>query len=797
MSLSVRPASHYLSSLAGNPSTRQTSCAFENHRHLLSRNRGELNPRSVLLVFKLFGVCLLSCLVFFVSCVSRENAEESRVEDSSSVEAGVVQPDKTDRSGSDSSAGAPSSSKDDSISFSNRGSNELGDGKTIAEVPVAVPVLSKEEAEVSNVEAKKQMIANREKTEPFYSLYCDDDEFGKIVIEGTVRAVSAVPDPQSNDYPDCLYTVFVEVNSFRSANTREEEDVSCESELIIDVPIMKDFSILEKNIFLPDDMISCECAVYEEMPQGIRELQLSDDIQSFEHQQYYPIAIKKIPNFSSKRSEVFSKRKKTILPIQSVQRDNDARKKRDERIQNEISRIEAELKKHGGSFDAWKKEYESISEKYKKLCDQKYSVWVNDSFFSAGGRGGTETKYDTKSYIDGILPYKKYLEDNNIDLIVVRIPSRGDFAARVLASDDFQENPAWVKHYYECLKNDIEIIDPMPEMWRRRFDYQLFYFFQNEDETHPHEGTIMSAAHVLSTVLERYGISRKDGLLSLRETLFRADESVHNNFQYLFPPGNKDKDPEKPMSFHQVIDNASGKFLRLRDNTSSPFLFVSNSFFGERNMRDYGASLPHYAAYLLQSVPAWNFQSAMHNSMLRNIISQPGKLDHRKALITVGHPDDWGKGFPVIPKYLLDNASFLSLEKDLDFSSPDILFSTKNDKVILQKKDNGSAVIMSETDRNEFAFEIAISPSETQKNCMIRFNFGQTQYSLSVKVFDSDAPDEPIDRLQLSTKNNIADFFVPVKADAPVTLRFEFLINLSSIQLREILTVKSIELWYY
>ena len=30
-------------------------------------------------------------------------------------------------------------------------------------------------------------------------------------------------------------------------------------------------------------------------------------------------------------------------------------------------RIEEEVKKHGGSFDAWKKEYESLSEKYKEI----------------------------------------------------------------------------------------------------------------------------------------------------------------------------------------------------------------------------------------------------------------------------------------------------------------------------------------------------------------------------------------------------------------------------------------------
>ena len=92
------------------------------------------------------------------------------------------------------------------------------------------------------------------------------------------------------------------------------------------------------------------------------------------------------------------------------------------------------------------------------------------------------------------MPYKKYLEENNIDLIVLRIPSKWDFAARVLASDDFHENPEWVEHYYECLKNDIEIVDPMPEMWNHRFDFPLFYFYHVPSEIHPFEGQAFISA---------------------------------------------------------------------------------------------------------------------------------------------------------------------------------------------------------------------------------------------------------------------------------------------------------------
>lgn len=49
---SVRPVKQYLSSLAGNPLTRQAVCVFNHHSRILSRNR-DLISRSGIFVFKL------------------------------------------------------------------------------------------------------------------------------------------------------------------------------------------------------------------------------------------------------------------------------------------------------------------------------------------------------------------------------------------------------------------------------------------------------------------------------------------------------------------------------------------------------------------------------------------------------------------------------------------------------------------------------------------------------------------------------------------------------------------------
>lgn len=450
-------------------------------------------------------------------------------------------------------------------------------------------------------------------------------------------------------------------------------------EVIVNVPIMKDKTILEQNIFQPGNRVSCICAEYDAMPQEIREIQLSDDIQSFEHQQYYALSIIKVKQFQKTGKKDFAKREITILPIQSLPQDENAARLRRERISKEIDRIEDELKTHGGSFAAWKKEYEVIAGKYKKLCDQKRKVWIGDSFFAA--YKDRPTIYNTEEYINGILPYKKYLEENNIDLILVRIPNKGDYASCVLASDDYQENPEWVEHYYECLKNDIEIVDPMPEMWKHRFDFPMFYFYNVESETHPFEGQAFIAAQVLSEVLKRYQYSVSEQPVELEDFVFETDQE-----RYFWPKGNPRFDPKKNISFKQVTRD--GKTIGgLSINTGSPFLFLSNSFFWYP-YRPQGASLPGYTAFFLQHVPDWSYQDGIHNQMIRNLICAPEVLQKRRAIIMVKAPFMNGGGFPPLPRYLSEHAGSISMEKTLDFLAPAIK-NLDNDSFLFTKGKDG------------------------------------------------------------------------------------------------------------
>ena len=158
----------------------------------------------------------------------------------------------------------------------------------------------------------------------FYSFF-EGIDLDTVSFEGTVRSSSQIPDPKNNDYPNCLYAVFIELDSVLSSTPLSEKMAY---EVIVNIPVMKDKTLLSSNIFLPGSKVSCICAEYDALPQELQEIQLSDDIQSFEHQQYYALSIVEVKQFQKTGKKDFAKQEITILPIISLPKDGNAFKRK-------------------------------------------------------------------------------------------------------------------------------------------------------------------------------------------------------------------------------------------------------------------------------------------------------------------------------------------------------------------------------------------------------------------------------------------------------------------------------------
>lgn len=615
---------------------------------------------------------------------------------------------------------------------------------------------------------------NTESVNQPFSQFYNIMDFDTVSFEGTVKAASSIPDPQKSDYPNCLYSLFVEIDSVLS-DTPLSNSIPCE--VIVNLPIFKDNTLIPENIFFPGDKIVCICAEHDTMPQAIQEIQISDDIQGYEYLSFFALTAKKIESFQTTGKKVFAKRTISILPIKSLPKDETLHGLRRARIQNEITHIENELKKHGGSFALWKEEYRPIKEKYEKMCKDGWEGWINDSYYSALN---PETTYNTKEYIEGIMPYKRYLEKNNIDLIIIRVPSRDDFAARVLAADTFQENPAWIEHYYECLKNDIEIVDPMPEMWNQRFNYPLFYYYYSKKEFHPCEGFSFVAAQVLSDVLKRYNPITSNHQITLHNIVLPKKSD--------WPKGSSKYPPGSRLYIKNVLQD--GTPLRdLKSNTGSPFLFLSNSFLKHPD-KDLGASVPAYTAYFIQTVPDWMLREGSNNSILRLLVQDNSILSNRRAVIMGVSPTAHWKGFPKLPKYITDEAKSFSLEKTYTFFSPEIKI-IDNEYFRFKESSTTKVVQIQKNPSNQFAIELTIPRIEGKTTCVIRFNFEDAfQIGISAIEFENNTI---IDSTELAQVTSLqADLYIPSSFfSKKIKVRFHlFYPDRNN-------SIKNIELWYY
>lgn len=121
-------------------------------------------------------------------------------------------------------------------------------------------------------------------------------------LEGKIRSLSPLPDPQKNDYPDCLYSAMVEVDSF---SCPDNADQRIAKEIIVNIPVMRSKKIFVQNVFRAGDKISVKCVQYDIMPEKIRNIQVSDSFQSFEHDYFYVIDAKKYGFFQTKADGIF------------------------------------------------------------------------------------------------------------------------------------------------------------------------------------------------------------------------------------------------------------------------------------------------------------------------------------------------------------------------------------------------------------------------------------------------------------------------------------------------------------
>lgn len=416
------------------------------------------------------------------------------------------------------------------------------------------------------------------------------------VLEGQLSQVSKLPPAKDNSYPDCYYTAVVDVAQIISGQ-------SIARKVVLVLPGFLARQYAPEANYKVGDKVRTTVVPFNSMPDKVRQTQQADEIEDVDLEFYFPENIALVSEFHNVATPVpFADNiQKVEVSASSQPIDLKARAARQEQMQHDLQQINKLLAKHGGDWDKW---YESLKDsraQYKKQYDAKAQRWVGNSFFSAGYIDNS--RIYSHDFIKSAIAFKNYLAARDVDLILVRVPNKGEIVDDLFTSaqPDQISNPYLLRMYKELLEADVEIITSIiPRAKQERLKFPLMYWYQNFTEDHPAEGISWVIAEEFADRISRY--SRVQSMP--KKTFTIKPSSIDSPKQWLgfpWPAGNpKFKSSEQP-SFAAVMDDKS-KPLALTQGMGSPVLLLGSSYIVVPASYK-GASIPQYFSYLTGVAP--------------------------------------------------------------------------------------------------------------------------------------------------------------------------------------------------
>ena len=434
-----------------------------------------------------------------------------------------------------------------------------------------------------------------------------------FVIEGRVVGCSEIPDPKTASYPDCFYAVTIEAGG---------------EQAVLVLPVMFDKRIVKNNVLKIAENIRATAISYYDAGGAIESTQLIDDAKLFDKQYFFAEKILrlekltpgfKLPNIAENTAR-----------SQSLGVDEAGEKIRRATMEKDKDELQKQLREMGG-YDNWRKRFEDYRTKLKSLPNAH--KWIGDSYFALNtDRHALMAPRDFASYVNTLKEWSRWLKKRNIDLILVRFPFKGELIYDLFC-EGYVEDPDWHRLKSMLLEQDVEVIDPLPLMKEKRFDYPLMYFYHIDKETHPQWGAVEVVAKSIAERLARYEEYGKN-----KHQFTEKMMTLTHNPMFLYPGGNP-RFPDTRNSQARQIRGPDGKILKL-GSVGHPVLMLTNSFGGFPN-EGKGASLGQYIAYELGGEVDLFRQSGMNADMLLILQLKPGLLDNRRAVVAIFTNDCW------------------------------------------------------------------------------------------------------------------------------------------------------------
>ncbi|APG66197.1 hypothetical protein LPB136_12800 [Tenacibaculum todarodis] len=454
----------------------------------------------------------------------------------------------------------------------------------------------------------------------------------KKLTFGELSFISKLPDPKSINYPNCNFSVVL--------LTSENEKIS------VIFRGIKNNELLVASTLKKGDKLKLNLVPFKNTSSEIQQMQLSDDIEDFDLPIYFASNFSKVKSYLKKNKVNKNKVKEEKLVIKP--RSRFAIKQRKKYIKKDLKALRKRYKKEGSSnWESWYDSTLDYRKEYIKSFSKKEEKWVENSFFSAGK---AFHKQKEGNFVDAMVEFKDYLNKFNIDLILVRVPYKGEICADLFIEhppENLIIDPYVLKITKELLENDLEVINITPRLIKERLNSPLTYFYNDFTESHPGEKVSLVIADEVVNRVKRYPFFKKE---SKKENIIseKKENQFRNRKKYKWPNGNDIYQATDDITYSAVINEQKTPFL-LTDKSKSSILFVGNSFLAYPSFKK-GASVPHYFKQQSNITPDVFLRSG--GSGFGRLIFKNGEkyLEGKKVLVYIVHPDHFQGDVLKIPE---------------------------------------------------------------------------------------------------------------------------------------------------
>jgi hypothetical protein len=292
------------------------------------------------------------------------------------------------------------------------------------------------------------------------------------VLEGTVVAVSRLPDPKTADYVHCDFVVEIAVSTICSG-------ASVPRRILVVLPGFRNRQFTPQAKYRAEDLVRVSVVPFDQLPDEEKWIQRVDLIDAFDLEVFAWRASERIEALGGGGSSVSfrptgaASAAPAVNPAPSVASQALLR----EAMAKDLQRIRQLSRAHGGTFSSWWKELGTFRDEYP---GGHVGAWHGDSYFATRGEHAT-TPLRLGNAVQALVSLDRFFKARNIDFILLYIPRRSDLTGDLFTEAmpaDLVQDPAALIFIKELLEQEVEVVDATPLALQRRFEFPLMFWYQ-------------------------------------------------------------------------------------------------------------------------------------------------------------------------------------------------------------------------------------------------------------------------------------------------------------------------------